>query len=1077
MATNLADLGSDSGDLGPDFMTAQNLQNLNEIIENGMETESVSHDDRDYVMDFPRLNNFDEADFDYYTISKYNALYNHEITDSGLLKVMHVNIRGIQSNFDNLVLYLNTLDHSFDFICLSECHLPKTANIDDRFNLEGYDKYVVYSTIKSGGCIIYARSAFNTELVSQLCNSTNSCDYIYIKLPNPKGKSLLIGCYYRHCRSKKSDVMNFLNELENCLEDKTVKSSKLVLVGDFNLDLCKINHDHDVSAYFNCLLSNSLENHILKPTRIQYYPNSLQVKSATLIDHVSSNLYEHKCLAGNLYFSNSDHFANFAIFENVLNPTASKSSQVPPMRRDFSKLDHGQLVCDINAINWFEDVCNDSLEINKCTQNMISHIQDLSDKHIPKTQCSKRKSKYASKPWIDAELLKLIVNKNRLFRKMKKHPSEINKDNFTQSRAHVNKLNKQKKKNYFTKYFENHRTNSKKTWEGLYLAMEMTKRKKTLGTCIKDLSTGKIHSNPKEIVNGFANYFEQVPINVRNKLPSNIGDFSKYMSKRMSNSMYFAETTPLEVFTLINQLKNSCSTGDVDIPNQFLKLINFPLSYILAYLINRSLKVGIMPDALKVGKQTPVFKSGLKAFSNYRPITVVNSFAKLFEKIAGHRLTGFLDRFNILNNRQFGFRKHHSTIHAMINLLDTCLDGLNNKLSVGGVFLDISKAFDSVDHTILLNKLEHYGIRGITLDWFRSYLCQRELFVSADGASSHRYILKYGIPQGSVLGPILFLLYINDVVNSSDKLVFSMFADDTALVLKVECTQYDESMKFELQNVMRWFDANLLLLNIDKTKYLYFGPEYNSIKALHSITPDYIYKKSLDRDYVQPEDSDVKYLGVIFDSHLKFEKQVRSIAMKISRMVGILWQCKDLHIEAKLTIYHSLVASHLNYGILIWGTQLSKNLAGRFKLDHVPIHLKKVNTAHNKVIRAITRSKKYDKETKVVTHTAPLLKYLNLLSVNGMYYLQLALFAYDCLRSVNLPSLFEDYLTTSDRVYDNRASVYDVSVPRVRLESTLGMIKVAASYLWNLLPHSVRSVNYSRNVFKSKVKAWLISQY
>jgi exonuclease III len=1069
-------LGEGGGE--SEFQNTNNFCSLNEIIKNGIVVDGEIDDDFDD--DFPRLNAFDPGSFDYYTLSKLNTFYtkNH-IDEVKALKVVHFNIRGLQSNFDNLVLYLNSIIHPFDFICLSECHLSEQGiDITDRFNLIGYDKHVVYSSIKFGGCVIYAKSIHKTELVTPLTKTTNSCDHIYVKMPKFSGnKPLLVGCYYRFCRTSKDDVMNFINVLENNLESNIIKNNKTLIAGDFNLDLCNINKDNDVSTYFNCLLSNNLENHIMKPTRIQYYANSLQVRSATLIDHISSNLFENKCTAGNLYFSDSDHFGNFVVFENVLNCKPTKRSDIPPMRRNLAKVDHHKLVEDLNAIDWPGEVCNSYLDINTCIENMINHIKILCDRHCPLTQCSKRKLKYSNKPWIDKALLQLILLKNVIYRKKKVHPSEHNRSLFSKIRSQVNHSMRLKKKEYFINYFNNYRTNAKKTWEGLYMAMEITRHRKTLSTNIKDSTTGQIFNNPKEIANRFANYFEQVPHNVRKKLPSKVPHFTKYLPKAARNSMFFNDSTPLEVFGLINKLKNSCSTGNVDIPNQFLKLINFPLSYILSQLINRSLSSGIMPTLLKVGKQTPVFKGGDICFSNHRPITVVNSFSKIFEKITASRLTSYLDRYKILNNRQFGFRKHHSTIHAMINLLDTCLDGLNERLTVGGIFLDISKAFDSVDHSILLAKLENYGIRGIVLQWFKSYLCERELFVSVNGTSSVKYLLEYGVPQGSVLGPILFLLYINDVVASSEQFIFSMFADDTALILKIDRAQYDDCIRTELLNVMTWFDANKLLLNVDKTKYLYFGPEYNTIKALHSITPDFIYKKSLDDNYQQPENSEVKYLGVIFDNNLNFDKQIHSTAMKVSRMVGILWQCKDLPLDAKLTIYHSLVASYLNYGILIWGSQLAKNLAGRYELKHVPNHLKKLNTAHNKVIRAITRSKKYNKETRVVTHTAPLLKQLKLLSLNDVYYLQLALFAFDCLRSTNLPSLFDDYFTSREGVHSNRSSVYDLFIPRVNLDSVLSSIKIASSYMWNTLPHDIKSVNYSKNVFKSKVKSWLINQY
>ena len=1062
------------------LLDTHNFQNLNEIINSGMTTEDQSPVDSDlhYEPEFPNLNSINADEFDYYNIEKLNSIYSDkQINSNQALSVGHFNIRGLQTNYDKLVLYLNSLSQPFDFICLSETHIhSENCDIDDRFNLEGYDKHYVSSSISHGGCLIYAKSIHKAEGVITLTKSTNSCDYIYVKIPHAIGKkSLLIGCYYRHCRSKKSDIMNFLNDFEQSLDSEILRKNKMCIAGDFNLDLCKINRDNDVFAYFNSLLANNLVNHILKPTRIQYYPNSLQVRSATLIDHISSNFVENKCFAGNLYYSDSDHFGTFVIFENVFK--VKHVPKDPPMRRFFSKIDHESLVHDINSINWEGEVYDSSLGIEECTQNMITNIQDLCDKHAPLTQCSKRKAKYCNKPWIDKELINQIIQKNKLYRKMKRHPNENNKLLFSKSRSQVNHSTRNKKKAFFTNYFDTYRTNSKKTWEGLYLAMEITKNKKTIGTNIKDHNTSKILHHPQEIADCFATHFEQVPNNVRSKLPSVKPDFNKYLPKTVPNSMYFSDATPLEVFNLINKLKNSSSTGDLSIPNQFLKMINFPLSYILCHLINRSLKEGAMPTVLKKGKQTPVFKSGDKTIANHRPITVVNSFAKIFEKIVAQRLINFIDKYKLLNNRQFGFRKHHNTVHAMINLLDTCLDGLDERLTVGGVFLDISKAFDSVDHSILIRKLENYGIRGIVLDWFKSYLSERELYVSVDGVSSSKYFLRYGIPQGSVLGPILFLLYINDVVNSSNKLIFSIFADDTALILKIDREFYDNTIRAELSNVMKWFDANLLLLNVDKTKYIYFGPEYNSIKALQSITPDFIYKKSLNDDFQNPESSDVKYLGVIFDHQLTFDKQINSTAMKISRMVGILWKCQELHETAKLTIYHSLVASYLNYGILIWGSQLGKNLAGRFPMEHVPNHLHKLNTAHNKVIRAITRSKKYNKETKIITHTAPLLKKLGLLSLNDIYYLHLTLFAYDCLRSPDLPSLFENYITTHVSVYSNRASIYDVEIPRIRLDTTLRTVKVAASYMWNKIPHEIRAAKCSRNSFKNKVISWLINQY
>ena len=275
-----------------------------------------------------------------------------------------------------------------------------------------------------------------------------------------------------------------------------------------------------------------------------------------------------------------------------------------------------------------------------------------------------------------------------------------------------------------------------------------------------------------------------------------------------------------------------------------------------------------------------------------------------------------------------------------------------------------------------------------------------------------------------------------------------------------------------------------MLLLVDKTKCIYFGPCYNNIKPLHSCVPDLLYKKTLYKDELIHRDlitesSEVKYLGVLFDNTLKFEKQIRSTTMKVNKMVGILWKVRDIPLSAKMSIYHGLVSSHLNYGILIWGSQLALNVAGKFDLNHVPNQLACINVAHNKIIRAILCQKRYNKETKTVTHTAPLLKQLKLLNLNGIYYLQLALFAFDCLLTNTIPDYFTNYINSVDNKYmkyNSRACSHDVLIPRVKLNTTLSSIRIASSYLWNLLPTDIRSTNSSRNIFKNKVKSWLISK-
>lgn len=1067
---------------GPDL--DYNFASLHDLI--NPDYDSGIEEDGLYDDNLPRFEKTSSTSFAYFSTEKLNETATKHNNMNTFLKIINFNVRGIGKNFDNLLLYLNSISFSFDIITLSECHILRKNPIDNMYDISGYDKHIVYSNRKYGGCIIYSKTKLSAKQRPSLTKSTDTCDYTYITIPKTKtSKELLVGVYYRHCLNKKSDIINFINTFETSLDCNLVRKSKLVITGDMNLDLCKVNHCQEIDSYFCSLLANNLECHILKPTRIQHYANSLQVRSATLIDHICSNLTEYSCTSGNLFYSSSDHFPTFVMFENFFESKVKRlksQTLLKPTKRHLDKIDHAKLVADINSIDWYGEVCNGDLDLNTCTINLKQNIQDLCDRHAPLVPLSNRKIKYADKPWIDKELLEMIKTKNILYRLKVSSPTPLNKTNFNTSRSTFNSAKRDKKRLYFNQYFENHKTNAKKMWEGLYNAMEVSKSKKATFRNISKKETKELFNDPQDIANQFAEYFKNVPTNVRSKLSKTTRDFTTYLFKQRENSMFFSETDPLEVFNLINKLKNNCSTGNFDVPNLFLKMINFPLSYLITYIANRSFKEGFVPDWLKIGKQTPIFKGGDNHFEHHRPITVVNSLAKIIEKLSAKRLSDFFERFKLLNCKQFGFRKNHSTIHAMINLLNTCLEGLEQKLSVGGIFLDISKAFDCVDHDILLHKLENYGVRGTARNWFKSYLTNRKLFVHIEGKKSHFYELQFGVPQGSVLGPLLFLIYINDIINSSSKLDFSMFADDTALIVKTDTANYEQTIDTEIQNVSNWFEANKLLLNVDKTKYIYFGPSYNSINPLHSCVPEFLWKKTLYKDELLHEDlitesTDVKYLGVIFDNSLKFEKQIRATNMKINKMVGILWKVRDIPLSAKMSIYHGLVSSHLNYGILIWGSQLALNVAGKFELEHVPNNLSAINTAHNKIIRALLCQKRYDKETKTVTHTKPLLKQLNLLDLNGIYYLQLALFAFDCLLTDTMPDYFTNYINSVNNKYNSRACSHDVAIPKVKLNTTLSSIRIASSYFWNLLPTNIRSTNSSRNLFKNKVKSWLISKY
>ena len=330
--------------------------------------------------------------------------------------------------------------------------------------------------------------------------------------------------------------------------------------------------------------------------------------------------------------------------------------------------------------------------------------------------------------------------------------------------------------------------------------------------------------DPTMIANTFNNFFANVAGNITKSIPRTRKSPMDYLGNRNEHSFFMTQILPMEISGIISSLKTGKSIGPNSIPTKLLKVLCPHICSSLSDIINESFQSGTFPEKLLLAKVIPLFKKGCPlTASNYRPISLLSVFSKIIEKVMYKRLYNFLELNNILYNYQFGFRSSHSINHALISLTEMIKNTLDNKRFGCGIFLDLQKAFDTVNHEILLNKLEHYGIRGIALAWFHFYLNNREQYASVNGYNSRNLNVTCGVPQGSVLGPLLFLIYINAIPNTSFKLAFYLFADDTSIYFESEnLEQLQKIVNRKLKHVKKWLDANKLALNVDKTNFVIF---------------------------------------------------------------------------------------------------------------------------------------------------------------------------------------------------------------------------------------------------------------
>ena len=896
------------------------------------------------------------------------------------LKVFSHNIRSLKNNVHKIREDLSSYEN-YDILSFNEtnCKMDQLPHgikdlLIDGFH-EPFFKPPSRKSGKGGGLIIYVNKRvgefedfepFDPNPVPE----NSSAEFQFIKLHKCKGylsTKILVNVY----RSPSKNLDSFIILLDQTMRSINRHSKKhVIFTGDINCDLLKYENNLQAQKLVDTMAQYGFLQLVSRPTRITD-------SSATLIDHVYTNKLENTLSCNIITTSLSDHLGivTTIALDSESGPRIAmrlrENNPINSLYREINEANHEKFRELISDETWegIFAVSDVSEQYNKFHGIYMKHY-DFAYPMKKKKVGRRKNERKNSKPWILPWLEDAIARKQNLYheyiKEFVKNPSTADKTAYNKLEKFCCKHVDLAKKRHYKKFFEEHKENSRKQWQMINSLLNRNNKKSDpikLHDCEGNLITSSV-----DVASHFNKYFSSIASNLKEKISArkifDPGGYQKFLTNSSENSFYIRTVNSSEVHNTIKDLKNK-ATLDSKICALKIANENHDFTEVLSKIVNNSFQKGCFPEHLKTARVVPIHKEGSKTdVANYRPISLLSSFSKIYEKLMHKRVLEFLDRNNSLYEMQYGFRPGRSCEHALLNAQNTILNSLSRKQVSLLLLIDFSKAFDMVDHSILLAKLHHYGIRGIAHKWFESYLKQRNQFVSVNGADSGPEKLLYGVPQGSILGPLLFIIYINDLPGIYKFAKFILYADDANILITGSSVEEVYEMLKELSHMLTdWVDHNGLALNLKKTKYMVFTRQRNFDEINFTLLNTKIERKS-----------EARFLGVIVDDKLTWSKHITVLKSKLARYLGVMYQIKrSLPISARLQIYHSFVQAHLNYCSLIWGFAAKS-------------HIDAIFSKQKAGIRAIMEGyvNYWYRDGKIPSHTKSTFNSLEILTVHGI---------------------------------------------------------------------------------------------
>lgn len=904
------------------------------------------------------------------------------------MKIGHLNVRSLISSFNNFIELIE--DQHFDVIGITETWLNDDI-LTDRVNIPGYRLFRKDREGRGGGVALYVSDKLSCQEISFDFQFTT--ENIWMKL-RVSEKLFIIGVLYR---PPSKHINNFIEDLDNMLSFVTPTFDEVILLGDFNINFFNVDN-----VATNCCNSYNLTQIINEATRIS---------SNTLLDPIFVSDNDMLLNSGVLAVDNiSDHNLVFCTIKHK----KTKFKQKFVTYRNFKNFNLNQFQLDLDNLPWHELISAN--DVNKKIFIFNNFIINLFNEHAPLKTVRVSKPKA---PWL-TENIKLIMKERDLaLNKFKINRTPENWEQYKQLRNFALSSVRNEKKAYLTAIQSEN--DSWKTWQTI----------RSLNIYGKTKNKISDNFNCNDI-----NSFFCLPQNSNNSCTEQINFYNSNIYNNQNN-FNFQFTTIEEVHNILFNLKsNACGADSISL--HMLRYCSPVIDKYMVHIFNYSIETGTYPNAWKeaIGIALPK-TTNPESLSDLRIICLLPVISKIFEKVLATQISQYMNDNNLISKFQMGFRKHCSTTTVLSNVTDDIIRAWDRKMLTILVLLDFSKAFDTINHDLLCSKLKYYGFNDLAVELVTSYLKERKRRVVVDGETSETKLILDGVPQGSILGPLLFIIYTSDILNSVKTCQIQAYADDTQIYFSYQPEEYanaQSTVNNELNNIFKIATEHNLKLNTNKSVCMMFG-QMNKVRYAKSSIKIKI------NDDILPFQENCKNLGLFLDNNLRFKLHVQKLLQKSYSTLKILYSNRHvLNFKLKKVLCESLVLSVFNYSDIIYGPCLDLYTKER------------IQKVQNTCCRLIYGLRKRDH----VSYTRKLLGWLNMEGRRDLHFMVFV----QKLMTQPTPSILLEKLVTRDKIHDiNVRNKLTLTMPQHSTSMFKRSFTFNAIKLYNKVPNSIKSKN------------------